>query len=130
MHAATALPEAVGPPSLAPQRRLLPSLRAALRVRRYSLKTEKAYVHWVKRYVRFHRMRHPKDMGTNEVTAFLNHLASERQIKSATGLFDRPGITARLSDQPRHSAAQFFVLGQERVGSLHRSFSYRCRVLP
>jgi len=84
MHADTELPVVVGEPSLAQQRRLLPSLRDALRLRRYSLKTDKAYVHWVKRYVRFHRMCHPKDMGAREVTAFLNHLASERQVAAAT----------------------------------------------
>ncbi|MFA6313246.1 MAG: phage integrase N-terminal SAM-like domain-containing protein [Sterolibacterium sp.] len=84
MHADTELPAVAGEPPLAQQRRLLPSLRDALRLRRYSLKTEKAYSHWVKRYVRFHRMRHPKDMGAKEVTAFLNHLASERQVAAAT----------------------------------------------
>lgn len=64
--------------------RLLPRLRAALRLRRYSIKTEKAYCHWVRRYVRFHGLRHPKDMGAPEVTAFLNHLATERQVAAAT----------------------------------------------
>jgi len=84
MHADTELPEAAEKPPLDQQRRLLPALRDALRLRRYSLKTEKAYLHWVKRYIRFHRMRHPKDMGPKEVTAFLNHLASERQVAAAT----------------------------------------------
>jgi len=84
MHADTELPEAAGRPPLEQQRRLLPALRDALRLRRYSLKTEKAYLHWVKRYVRFHRLRHPKEMGAKEVTAFLNHLASERQVAAAT----------------------------------------------
>jgi len=72
-------------PQIAPRPpRLLQSLRAALRLRHYSLKTEKAYCHWVKRYVRFHRLRHPGDMGAREVTAFLNHLAVERQVAAAT----------------------------------------------
>lgn len=84
MHADTELPEAAEKPPLDQQRRLLPVLRDAIRLRRYSLKTEKAYLHWVKRYIRFHRMRHPKDMGPKEVTAFLNHLASERQVAAAT----------------------------------------------
>ena len=57
MHADTTF-AAVEPP-LAPSPRLVPSVRAALRLRRYSLKTERAYVHWVKRYVRFHALRHP-----------------------------------------------------------------------
>ncbi|MDO8311398.1 MAG: integron integrase [Sideroxyarcus sp.] len=84
MHADTELPQTAERPPLDQQRRLLPTLRDALRLRRYSLKTEKAYLHWVKRFVRFHRMRHPKDMGAKEVTAFLNHLAGERQVAAAT----------------------------------------------
>ena len=68
----------------APQPKLIPRMRDALRVRRYSLKTEKAYIHWVKRYLRFHNMRHPQEMGAHEVTAFLNHLASDRMVAGAT----------------------------------------------
>jgi integron integrase len=68
----------------ASQPKLIPRIRDALRVRRYSLKTEKAYIHWVKRYLRFHRMRHPGEMGAKEVTAFLNHLASDRMVAGAT----------------------------------------------
>ena len=82
MHADTAF--AAAEPASAPPPRLLPSVRAALRLRRYSLKTERAYVHWVKRYVRFHALRHPRDMGADEVTAFLNHLASDRHVAAAT----------------------------------------------
>ena len=68
----------------ASQPKLIPRMRNALRVRRYSLKTEKAYIHWVKRYLRFHNMRHPQEMGAHEVTAFLNHLASDRMVAGAT----------------------------------------------
>jgi len=64
--------------------KLIPRLREALRIRRYSLKTEKAYIHWVRRYVHFHRMRHPQEMGASEVTAFLNHLANDRSVAGAT----------------------------------------------
>lgn len=66
------------------QPRLIPRLREALRFRRYSLKTEKAYVQWVRRYIYFHGKRHPQDMGAVEVTAFLNHLANARQVAAAT----------------------------------------------
>ena len=47
-------------------------------------KTEKAYVHWVKRFIRFHRLRHPKEMGPDEVTAFLNYLANDRHVAAST----------------------------------------------
>jgi site-specific recombinase XerD len=68
----------------ASQPKLIPRVREALRIRRYSLKTERAYIHWVKRYLRFHRMRHPREMGANEVTAFLNHLANDRSVAGVT----------------------------------------------
>ena len=67
-----------------PQTKLIPRLREAIRFRRYSLKTEKSYVHWVRRFIHFHKMRHPKDMGEPDVTAFLNHLANARKVAAST----------------------------------------------
>jgi len=49
-----------------------------------SLKTEKAYVHWVRRYIFFHGRRHPKDLGAGEITAFLNDLAVTRRVAAST----------------------------------------------
>jgi hypothetical protein len=57
--------------------RLLDQLRDRLRLRHYSLRTEQAYIHWVKRYILFHGKRHPTEMGKAEVEAFLTHLAVE-----------------------------------------------------
>ncbi|MBI3131613.1 MAG: integron integrase [Acidobacteria bacterium] len=67
-----------------PTPRLLDSLRQELRLRHYSLRTEGAYVDWVRRFVKFHELRHPRDMGGGEVEAFLSHLASERKVSSST----------------------------------------------
>ena len=69
-----------------PQRspRLLDRLRAEIRVRHYSIRTEEAYVDWARRYILFHDKRHPKDMGADEVTAFLTHLATERKVSAST----------------------------------------------
>lgn len=64
--------------------RLLDRLRAAIRVRHYSIRTEEAYVDWARRYVLFHRKRHPKEMGPAELTAFLTHLATERGVSAST----------------------------------------------
>jgi site-specific recombinase XerD len=75
---------AIGLQAVPQQSRLIPRLREAMRARRYSLKTEKAYMHWVRRYIFFHKLRHPKDMGPVEVTAFLNHLANERRVSAST----------------------------------------------
>ena len=53
------------PPLQAP--RLLDQVRERVRYLHYSLRTEQAYVHWVRAFVRFHRMRHPREMGQPEV---------------------------------------------------------------
>lgn len=64
--------------------RLLEQLRDAVRRRHYSYRTEKAYLHWARRYVLFHRKRHPAEMGEPEVGMFLTHLAVERRVSAST----------------------------------------------
>jgi integrase len=64
--------------------RLLDRVREAIRTRHYSRRTEKAYVHWIKRYIFFHGKRHPAEMGAAEVTAFLTFLAVEGKVASST----------------------------------------------
>ena len=64
--------------------RLLDQVRNAIRRKHYSLRTEEAYVHWIKRFIYFHSKRHPRDLGEAEVTGFLNHLARERGVASST----------------------------------------------
>lgn len=64
--------------------KLLDQLRGAIRVRHYSIRTEEAYVDWVKRYIFFHNKRHPKEMGANEIAAFLSYLAIERGVSAST----------------------------------------------
>jgi integron integrase len=63
---------------------LLTQLADAIRVRHYSIRTEEAYVHWAKAFIRFSGLRHPRDMGAREVTAFLSHLATERDVAAST----------------------------------------------
>ena len=67
-----------------PPPRLLERLRDRIRLRHYSLRTERTYAHWVKRYVAFHGMRHPGEMGTGEITAFLSSLATDRNVAAST----------------------------------------------
>lgn len=64
--------------------RLLDQLRERLRYRHYSLSTEKLYVYWARFFIRFHGLRHPRDMGGPQIEAFLSHLANERQVSSST----------------------------------------------
>ena len=66
------------------QPRLLDCARDGIRRRHYSRRTEETYVHWIKRFIYFSGKRHPAGMGKEEVTAFLNHLASERRVAAAT----------------------------------------------
>ncbi len=68
----------------APPPRLLDQLRHQIRYLHYSIRTEQAYVHWVRAYVRFHGLRHPAELGGAEVEAFLAWLAAERQVSAST----------------------------------------------
>lgn len=63
---------------------LLQSLRTAIRVRHYSVRTERSYVEWARRFILFHGKRHPRDMGAAEVGAFLSHLAIRGQVSAST----------------------------------------------
>jgi len=64
--------------------RLLDQVRDTIRRRGYSYRTEGAYVHWIKRFIYFSGKRHPVTLGAAHVTAFLNHLSSERDVAAAT----------------------------------------------
>ncbi|MHB1324252.1 MAG: integron integrase [Coriobacteriia bacterium] len=66
------------------QPRLLDRLGHELRARHYSARTEKAYRLWVRRFILFHRMRHPADMGEEEINAFLTHLAVRGGVSAST----------------------------------------------
>lgn len=78
------MPESGLPKGSAPMPRLLEELRRAIQSRHYSRRTERAYANWIRRYVKFHGMRHPREMGHDEITAFLSHLASDRRVAAST----------------------------------------------
>ena len=63
---------------------LLDKVRERIRLKHYSIRTEQAYVDWIRRVILFHGKRHPADMGGPEVVAFLTHLAVERNVAPAT----------------------------------------------
>jgi site-specific recombinase XerD len=72
-------------PFVAPQQpRLLDRVRDKIRVKPYSIRSEHAYVDWVRRFVLFHGKRHPADLGAGEVEAFLTHLAVEGRVSAST----------------------------------------------
>ena len=64
--------------------RLLDRVRASIRARHYSLRTEEAYVGWIRRFIRFNRLRHPREMGEAEITAFLSSLALSGRVSAST----------------------------------------------
>jgi hypothetical protein len=64
--------------------RLLDQVRERLRYCHYSLSTERSYVYWVRWFVRFHGLRHPREMGGAEVAAFLSFLANRRGASAST----------------------------------------------
>jgi integron integrase len=64
--------------------RLLAQVVERVRYLHYSLRTEQAYVAWIRQFIRWHGLRHPRQMGAPEVEAFLAHLANERRVSVAT----------------------------------------------
>jgi len=64
--------------------KLLDQVRDKLRVKHYSIRTEQSYTDWIKRYILFHGKRHPNEMGSGEIEAFLTHLAVEGNVAAAT----------------------------------------------
>lgn len=64
--------------------RLLDQVRERIRYKHYSLRTEQQYVYWVRAFVRFHTLRHPREMGAPEVEQFLSWLAVERKVAVST----------------------------------------------
>ena len=66
------------------QPRLRDQVRAVIRVNHYSVRIEKSYWYWIRYFIRFHQMTHPRDMGPREVKEFLTWLAVNRNVAGAT----------------------------------------------
>lgn len=78
------LPFCALPQKLMSPPRLLNQLREVARLRHLSVRTEKAYIFWIRRYVLFHGKRHPTTMGTEEIRRFLSHLAVDKDVAAST----------------------------------------------
>src|SRR5213080_312086 len=73
------------PPDIAGKpKKLLDQTRDVLRLKHYSLRTERSYCDWIERFIRFHHLRHPNEMGAAEITEFLTHLARVGNVAAAT----------------------------------------------
>ena len=73
-------PLAPAPPAL----RLLDQVRARIRVKHYSIRTEETYVDWIRRFVLHFGKRHPRELGAHHVEAFLSDLAVTRRVAAST----------------------------------------------
>ena len=71
-------------PSLGKPKKLLDQVCDVMRLKHYSLRTERTYCDWIERFIRFHELRHPRDMGEVEVSAFLTHLARDGKVAAST----------------------------------------------
>ena len=66
------------------QPKLLDQVRERIRVKHYSLRTEDSCLRWIRRFLRFHGVRRPREMGAAEVEAFLSHLATDARVAAST----------------------------------------------
>ncbi|GMQ82887.1 MAG: hypothetical protein BMS9Abin05_2353 [Rhodothermia bacterium] len=64
--------------------KLVAAVRAACRRRNFAVSTEKTYLEWIKRFIRFQKLRHPADLGAEEIREFLTHLATHRKVSAST----------------------------------------------
>lgn len=64
--------------------KLLDQVRDVIRRKHYSVRTEQAYCDWIKRFILFHRKRHPAEMAEAEITAFLTYLAAKANVAAST----------------------------------------------
>ena len=66
------------------KKKLLDEVRSVIRMKHYSLKTEKSYIHWIRKFIFFNGTRHPEEMGKPEVSRFLTHLAVNKNVAAST----------------------------------------------
>jgi hypothetical protein len=66
------------------EKKLTEQMRDIIRIKHYSIRTEKAYVQWVIRFIRFHHFKHPNTMNEKHIQTFLNHLAVKQNMAAAT----------------------------------------------
>ena len=64
--------------------KLLDPVREVIQLKHDSIRTEEAYVAWIRRYIFFHKVRYPKEMGAHEIEAFLTHLAVNENVAAST----------------------------------------------
>jgi len=66
------------------QPKLLDQVRNRIRCKHYSIRTEQAYIEWIRKFIFYHGKRHPAEMGENEISDFLTYLAVKRRVAAST----------------------------------------------
>ncbi|MEF7614190.1 integron integrase [Aquincola sp. MAHUQ-54] len=84
MHPASSALENATPSSTPNEPKLLDQVRTRIRTLHYSIRTEEAYTGWIRRFILFHRKKHPRDMGAVEVESFLSSLATQNNVSAST----------------------------------------------
>lgn len=108
-------------PAEASKPKLLDQIRQLMRLRHYSLRTEDAYVGWIRRYILFHGKRHPRDLAESDIASFLSSLAIKGQVAASTqnqhvkSFAHVPGACIKAGGVLRLRAQ----IG-ERFGAIHR----------
>jgi hypothetical protein len=131
MNAQPAL-KPVTPPAPDPRSpRLLDQVRSACRVRHYSIRTEDAYVDWIKRFILFPKKHHPRETGTAEINAFLTHLAVGESPSPVGDGRGEGGVSASTQNQ----AFSALLVPYQKVHLLHSlerklPWSANCRPRP
>ncbi|MCC4264715.1 phage integrase N-terminal SAM-like domain-containing protein [Oceanimonas smirnovii] len=116
-------------------------IRRELRLGGYSLRTEKTYLHWIKRFIRFHQLRHPADMGASEVRRFLTWLAADCHVAvntqktalNALAFMYHKVLNIELGELDFHRATQYrrlpVVLTQAEVALIFKHLDERNRLI-
>ncbi len=86
-------------------KKLLEQVADATRRKHYAYRTEQTYCDWIKRYILFHNKRHPNEMGSAEIEAFLTHLAVKGKVAAST-----VRLSSRRSPKPSLERLAFFIL--------------------
>ena len=103
-----------------PPPKLLDQVRAVVRVKHFSLSTERAYVGWIRRFILFHNKKHPKEMAETEIREFISDLAVNARISASTQTVALSGLifslgrraqVGRISDRRQKLARLWRVAG-------------------
>ena len=101
--------------------KLLDQVRDVIRLKHFSIRTEQAYVDWIRRFILFHDKRHPAEMGEQELTEFPTHLARDVHVAASTqNQHVKASLTCRERLQEQQHVLRLRTSLGSRLGFLHR----------